>query len=174
MMQGRELGREQGCYPDGCRQRSDRSAALRAVPKPKIPPKRCTCADRTTSTQHGDWSTPMVCSRQNPAKRHGTRAIHPSRVKNELVPQMRRLKHEPKHFLVNSITNYMTQCIFNCIIHTNMRQKSQCHNDVIMSSTIFCRKIFTVSHEAVGEKKKHKSKLQPDRCVHRPTPPSEE
>ena len=40
MMQGRGLGREQGCYPDGCRQRSDRSAALRAVPKPKTPPKR--------------------------------------------------------------------------------------------------------------------------------------
>lgn len=40
MMQGRGLGREQGCYPDGCRQRSDRSAALRAVPKPKTPPER--------------------------------------------------------------------------------------------------------------------------------------
>lgn len=45
MMQGRGLGREQGCYPDGCRQRSDRSAALRAVPKPKDTARGCTCAD---------------------------------------------------------------------------------------------------------------------------------
>lgn len=39
-MQGRGLGGEQGCYPDGCRQRSDRSAALCAVPKPKTPSGR--------------------------------------------------------------------------------------------------------------------------------------
>lgn len=31
MGEKRERGR--GCYPDGCRQRSDRSAALRAVPE---------------------------------------------------------------------------------------------------------------------------------------------
>lgn len=35
--EGRERGR--GCYPDGCRQRSDRSAALRAVPEPPWVPR---------------------------------------------------------------------------------------------------------------------------------------
>lgn len=37
--EGREQGR--GCYPDGCRQRSDGSAALRAVPEPRGIPTRC-------------------------------------------------------------------------------------------------------------------------------------
>lgn len=46
----RERGR--GCYPDGCRQRSDRSAALRAVPEPRATKREPTLAEGADARVH--------------------------------------------------------------------------------------------------------------------------
>lgn len=61
--EGREQGR--GCYPDGCRQRSDGSAALRAVPEPRGIPTRYPAESSgrrregsSVDEDAGDWRRP--------------------------------------------------------------------------------------------------------------------